>query len=66
MELSSILTVWEHQGFRCVVVVFKEPHRFAVQLWKGSELLRDVPCATAADAATLADLLFHEICEPPL
>ena len=65
MPPSSILTVWECEGFRCVVVVSKEAHPIAVQLWKGSDLLRDVPCATAGDAATLADLLFVEICEPP-
>jgi hypothetical protein len=63
MTPSSILTLWECEGFRCVVVVSKEPPRLAVQLWKGSEVLRDIPCPTAGDAATAADLLFHEICE---
>jgi hypothetical protein len=65
MPPSSILTLWDCEGFRCVVVLFNEPHRLAVQLWKGSDLLRDERCATAGDAATLADLLYHEICEPP-
>ena len=63
MSDHSILALWECKGFRCVVVVAKEPPHVAVQLWKGSELLRDVPCATAGDAATLADLFFQEICE---
>jgi hypothetical protein len=59
----SILTLWECESFRCVVIVSKEPLGVAVQLWKGSDLLRDVPCATAGDAATLADVYFQEICE---
>jgi integrase len=36
MPASSILTLWECGGFCCVVVISKEPHRFAVQLWKGA------------------------------
>lgn len=65
MPPSSILTLWECGGFRCVVVVSKETPLFVVQVWKGSDVLRDVPCTTAGDAATVADLLFDEICESP-